>query len=58
MPRPYLGVKQYKVRIHPTEIARIKEVHRIRKKKNPKCTEGQAARDAFHEGLKRLEIIL
>ena len=54
MPRPYQGIKQVKLRIHPIVHARIKEVARLRSKVH-KCTEGQAMRDALDEGLKRLE---
>jgi hypothetical protein len=58
MPRPYLGVKLYPIRIHPVTIARIKEIARLRSKGGKKITHGQAVRDVIEIGIERIESCL
>jgi predicted DNA-binding protein len=54
MPRPYLGVKQFNARLHPTIHERIREVARLRSKVK-KCTFSKAARDVIEAGLEKIE---
>ncbi len=59
MPRPYLGVKHYHVRLLPSQLARCRELSRLRSiGKGKTVSIGQSIRDAVDAGLARLEAIL
>lgn len=59
MPRPYLGVKSFPVKLLPRQIEQAKEIARLRSiRAGKRCDASQAFRDALDEGLKRLKAAL